>query len=425
MGQSNIAVVGCGPKAAAIVARAHCLNRFEGTGNQISVTVFEEHGIAAAWDGSHGYTDGDQKLCTPAERDLGFPYYSDEAFPDIAGMLKRDFSWDAFQLSPPHNKARYAEWVSRGRKPQTHREFANYIRFAFRQADNKPVFGKVTGIRRSRRHWTVEFNERKTGRPDAFEGFDGVVFTGPGPSLNKLTKTPFKDVYSGRDFWTHRRRILTNLGKRDAGVVIIGGGGTTAAIAAWLVRHLPDGRKINLVNTQGTLFNRTVNFFENRIFDDPEPWAAFYNDERRNFVKRLNRGVVWENVTDILSETEGLLFTPGRAIEIKAGTGGTKLVVVCENNTSDVPVEVPADVVVDASGFDAWWFTPLLPKALQGRVSRRNAERLEDGMLGDLSFDLPGWPRIHAPMHSQIIGPGYNSLMVLGGMAERVLRPYR
>ncbi len=67
----KIAVVGGGPKAAAICAKAWCLNQ---DSRQLRIQVFEKSGFGAAWNGRHGYTDGDQKLCTPAERDVGFPY---------------------------------------------------------------------------------------------------------------------------------------------------------------------------------------------------------------------------------------------------------------------------------------------------------------------------------------------------------------
>lgn len=35
-----------------------------------------------------------------------------------------------------------------------------------------------------------------------------------------------------------------------------------------------------------------------------------------------------------------------------------------------------------------------------------------------------GYPALHAPMLSSELGPGFGSLMVLGAMADRILRPY-
>jgi hypothetical protein len=67
----TIAVVGAGPKAAAIATKAWAL-RSAGI-KDVDVIVFDPEGPGAAWDGRHGYTDGQQLLCTPPERDLGFP----------------------------------------------------------------------------------------------------------------------------------------------------------------------------------------------------------------------------------------------------------------------------------------------------------------------------------------------------------------
>ncbi|MEJ8630188.1 hypothetical protein P0F65_10725 [Sphingomonas sp. I4] len=70
MPEQHLAVIGAGPKAAALAAKAYCLQQ---QGIPVAVTVFERNEIGANWTGDFGYTDGIQRLCTPAERDLGFP----------------------------------------------------------------------------------------------------------------------------------------------------------------------------------------------------------------------------------------------------------------------------------------------------------------------------------------------------------------
>ncbi|MES2351243.1 MAG: hypothetical protein V4641_27025 [Pseudomonadota bacterium] len=70
----QIAVVGGGAKAAALAAKAFALRKANVA--NIHITVFEKTEIGAHWTGKNGYTDGEQRLCTPAERDLGYPYFS-------------------------------------------------------------------------------------------------------------------------------------------------------------------------------------------------------------------------------------------------------------------------------------------------------------------------------------------------------------
>jgi mycobactin lysine-N-oxygenase len=78
----RLAIMGAGPKAAAIVAKAHVINCIEIGGAhpvRFEIDVFDPKGIGAHWTGGKaGYTDGAQALCTPIERDLGFPFGATE-----------------------------------------------------------------------------------------------------------------------------------------------------------------------------------------------------------------------------------------------------------------------------------------------------------------------------------------------------------
>jgi mycobactin lysine-N-oxygenase len=209
------------------------------------------------------------------------------------------------------------------------------------------------------------------------------------------------------------------------------------------VRNGGEALRIVLLHDQATLFTRTANFFENRIFDNEEAWQALSEKDRQTFVQRLNRGVVWESVTEILADAAQLALEPGRAAAIehgehRPGARQPDLVVRFSNHLMGETSHT-ADIVVDAAGFDPWWFRELvsaplraeLPKRL--RPERSEAERdaakeraaeLERTMAADLSLALPDWPKLHVPMLSQAVGPGYMSLMALGGMADRILDPY-
>lgn len=92
----RLAIVGGGPKAAALCAKIACLRDLFRV--PIEATVFERSTPGAHWSGGEsGYTDGVQCLCTPAERDLGFPY--SDAFGEpgkIAERMLAEYSWAAY-----------------------------------------------------------------------------------------------------------------------------------------------------------------------------------------------------------------------------------------------------------------------------------------------------------------------------------------
>src|SRR3546814_18362589 len=70
----TVAVIGGGPKAAAIVARAATLRELLGAAKVPDVLVFEKRAIGSARSGDGCYSSGHQTLCSPAEKDVGFPY---------------------------------------------------------------------------------------------------------------------------------------------------------------------------------------------------------------------------------------------------------------------------------------------------------------------------------------------------------------
>jgi mycobactin lysine-N-oxygenase len=112
---SSLAVLGGGPKGAAVAAKAAALLA-EGY-QPPAVTIFEPDKFGAAWTGTSGYTDGLQPLCTLAERDFGFPY-DRMTFGDAvaADMLSR-FSWHRFSVEEGIDDTLYENWVVQGRKP--------------------------------------------------------------------------------------------------------------------------------------------------------------------------------------------------------------------------------------------------------------------------------------------------------------------
>ena len=413
-------MIGAGPKGAAIAAKAWCLRKEH---FDVQVTVFDRYEPGAYWSGNHGYTDGEQRLCTPAERDLGFPY-SHALDASVAARMQANFSWQAF-LVAEGGGGRYADWVNHGRKPPQHQDFASYLAFAFERAETEPVIATVQKVTIENGKWSVITGRGRNA--SAYDGFDGLVVTGPGPAKSKVVQVKDARVFNGIDFWSRiaeRQAAIDALGVN--GVVIIGGGGTAAAVTAWFLRNnhrVP----IYLINSQAMLFTRTANFFESRLFDDEATWRALGPKNQRVFSERLNRGVVWETITDLLADAENLELLPGYAdrIEAPAPVGVSPLVVTYSNSQANGLMR-SAGLVIDATGFDEWDFLRLLPGEVQAQLSDDTMRKAKTAaMARDLSLPLEDAPRLHAPNLSEAIGPGFQSLMVLGAMSDRVLTPYR
>lgn len=421
MRKQRLAVIGAGPKAAAIAAKAACLCNLAEL--QLEVVVFERHEIGAAWAGNHGYTDGKQRLCTPAERDIGFPYVSEFGL-DSDRMLQARFSWMSYAIS----EGFYGDWVDRGRPKPTHGEFAGYITWCITQSKTTVHFGEVTALHHRSGKWIVAFNDIESGGPRKETGFDGVVITGPGPQSARLKHVADYRIFDGVGLWLPGTvSAAAEIAARtpDDPVVIVGSGGTAAAAAAALVRAQVKNEIIVLGN-QAALYARADSYFENRAFRDPKFWSSLSAEDRRAFSDRLTRGAVWSNVVDLLAEVSTIDYLQGEAIEVRydpvGNPGGTLMVDYRTSSDPNARIAQPASVVIDATGFDPWWFRSLLSKALARQTLRERSIRAT--MKSDLSLPLAGAPRLHVPMVGQAVGPAYNSLMALGLLSDVILRPY-
>ncbi len=425
----SIAIVGGGPKAAAIAAKAYVLRQLGRS--DVKVTIFEPNEIGANWSGRHGYTDGRAHLCTPAERDLGFPYDAGVYDRTVASRMYADFSWGAYLIDKPAGgRDGLNDWVNRGRLPPTHEAFAGYLGWAVSRSDatveaSEVISAVVEGDGWKLRRQVAGGGTKTVGR------FDGIVFTGPGEPLHRVERVGHSDrIADGRSFWNQVPALLEASKDSDDPIVLIGAGGTSAAIAARLLREA-SSHEIVILGDQAALFTRVETFFESQLFSDEDLWRRLDAGTRRDFTDRLNRGVVWATISEQLSRSPRLRFEPGRAqrIEVVSGAHGEEIVVVAKNGGKEFRIE--ASLVVDASGFDAWWFTRLLPDPyriqledadpeVQTQKRRDRAEQMTQHL--SLFDEAPG--PIHAPMLSQAVGPGFASLMVLGALSDRILGRY-
>jgi mycobactin lysine-N-oxygenase len=426
--KKHLAVVGGGPKAAAVAAKAHVLSQL-GLAD-VHVTIFEPKEIGANWTGRHGYTDGQARLCTPAERDLGFPYDAGVYNRSVASRMYADFSWGAYLIEkPPNGRGGFNDWVNRGRLPPSHADYADYLDWAIKRSGAKVEPSVVTDVVVDGDHWKLRRQAESGSKADG--RYNGIVFTGPGDPLNRIQRDGTSNrITDGHSFWSDVAGVIAAAANFDDPIVLIGAGGTSAAIAARLLRE-HSKREIVIIGDQAALFTRVETFFENQLFSDEDLWRRLSSSTRRDFTDRLNRGVVWATISDQLARSTRLRFEPGRAekIEVLAGPNGDEVVVVANNDGLEFRTE--ASIVVDASGFDTWWFSGLMPQEFRTRMEDGDVERqrekrtnLVEGMTKHLAlFDEAPGP-IHAPMLSQAVGPGFASLMVLGSLSDRVLGRY-
>lgn len=406
----RLLVVGAGPKAMAVAAKAYVLRELGLPAPQ--VTVVEPNAVGGNWLATGGWTDGRHRLGTSPEKDIGFPYHSTWArgHNHAVNQAMMAFGWTAFLV----DRGTYAEWVDRGRPSPEHNLWAKYLQWVARKSGVEVVRGRVRTVCAEGAGWRV-----------AVEGVDGetteidaqrLMITGPGDSRRALAEHP--KLLSIADFWDLAGRRKLPASSRAA---VIGGGETAGSAMDELVRH--DVLTVSVISPAATIYTRGESYFENSLFSDPAKWRALSVAERRDVVRRTDRGVFSVRVQETLLADNRVHHLQGRVVRVADQGDGVALTLRNESR----PDQTHAfDLVVDAIGGQPLWFLDLFDDevadlfelAVGGPVTQA---RIEAAMGFDLAVEgLPA--KLYLPnMAGLAQGPGFPNLSCLGELSDRIL----
>lgn len=429
MGKKKIAIVGAGAKAAAIVARAATL-RGLGWPEVPELVVFEKDHVGSAWSGQSGFSSGFLTLCTPGEKDVGFPY--DEAA--VSPALFARFSWSAYLVA----RKWMSEWVDRGRPHPDHRRWADYLQWVFYQARQATIHATVTRVTPDAGGWQVTYNE---GGASVTMQVDAVVLTGTGQSksVEAEADVPPDRALNAETFWSALPQMSTLDGKI---IIVVGDGGAAGTIVAWLADYYAE-RKVSIiaVNPMGTLFPRGDGYAERRWFSDPSDWTTLGSNHRQALIERTEAGVVSLRNKHLIDTATSVAYRWGYATKVRWDGDEVEVEVKYGDKLMD---PVRGHYVVSAIGFDGWSLLERVGGAAaealtdpNDRVLRSEVEaRMTPALTLPPSYPAgphipglsppPGLPAgLHVPGLAGLAqGPGMGNLGCLGLMANRVLFPY-
>lgn len=406
----TLVVVGAGPKALAVAAKARVLRQLGIPAPR--VIVIEKHAVGGNWLPTGGWTDGQHRLGTSPEKDLGFPYRSTlvRGHNQAINEAMMAYGWAAFLVE----QGTYSEWVDRGRPNPHHHVWAKYLQWAARKCDLDLVLGTVREVAAGNGGWVVTATDAE-GVSTRIEA-NGLMITGPGRSTKALAGHP--RVLSIAQFWDLACRRELPVSSR---VAVIGGGETAGSALDELLRH--GMLSISVISPMATIYTRGESFFENSLFSDPIKWAGLSFDERRDVIRRTDRGVFSVRVQESLLGDSRVHHLQGRAVRVADHRDGVALTLRNEMRPDQVQT---FDLVVDATGGRPLWFLDLL--------DREAAEMLELAVGGRLTQDrietAIGYDLAVAGMDAKLFlpnlagvaqGPGFPNLSCLGELSDRVL----
>jgi mycobactin lysine-N-oxygenase len=415
----TLAIIGAGAKAVAVAAKAAEL-RAMGV-EAPDVVVVERTAVAANWQASGGWTDGEHRLGTNPEKDVGFPYRSALVPRRNAELDERmtRHSWQAYLVGT----GQFAEWIDRGRPAPTHRRWSQYLRWVADAVGMTVVRGQVEtlAVRDSsnnpsdnrHRRWALHTRETTVLA-------DAVMVTGPGQAERSILPGNPR-VLSIAQFWHHAAQHDRITAER---VAVIGGGETAASMLNELFRHRVSS--VTVISPQVTLFTRGESYFENALFSNPTGWTQLTAAERRDAMARTDRGVFSSRVQDALLADDRIRHLRGRVAHAVGRDGQIRLTLSSNRGGEHVETVHGFDLVIDGSGADALWFTELfsqdtldlLELGLGGPLT---SERLQEAIGYDLAVtDVV--PKLFLPNLSGLTqGPGFPNLSCLGLLSDRVL----
>jgi mycobactin lysine-N-oxygenase len=408
----RLLVLGAGPKAMAVAAKAHVLRQLGLPAPQ--VIVVEAHAVGGNWLPSGGWTNGQHRLGTSPEKDIGFPYHSvwarnrnreiDEA------MLA--FSWTSFLVE----RGTYAEWIDRGRPGPQHHLWAKYLQWVADKTDVELVAGAVRKVSAGAEGWVVSVVDAD-GLATDIEA-ERLMITGPGNSRRALADHP--KMLSIADFWDLVGRRQLPVSSRAA---VIGGGETAGSAMDELVHH--DVLTLSVISPAATIYTRGESYFENSLFSDPAKWRGLSIEERRDVVRRTDRGVFSVRVQENLLGDARVHHLQGRVVQVADQDGSVALTLRNENRADRVHT---FDLVVDATGGQPLWFldmfdtdaADLVELAVGGPITQ---QRLESSIGYDLAVSGLD-TKLYLPNLAGLAqGPGFPNLSCLGQLSDRILGP--
>lgn len=407
----TLAVIGAGPKAIAVAAKAAELREMGVAAPE--VVVVERAGVAANWQAVGGWTDGNHRLGTGPEKDVGFPYRSSLVSRRNAELDERmtRHSWQAYLIAT----GGFAEWVDRGRPAPTHKRWSQYLGWVAETIGMNVVSGEVERISvgGDTHRWVLHTAEDTIGA-------DGLMITGPGQAERSVLPGNPR-VMSIAQFWHQAGKHELITAER---VAVIGGGETAASMLNELFRHRVS--TITVISPTVTLFTRGEGFFENTLFSDPTGWTGLTLAERRDALARTDRGVFSARVQDALLADDRIRHLRGRVAHAVARDERIRLTLSTNTGGEAVETVHGFDLVIDGSGADALWFAPLF--------SQDALDLLELGLGGPLTGDTlqehighdlaltDVFPKLFLPGLAGLTqGPGFPNLSCLGLLSDRVL----
>lgn len=153
----RLAVIGAGPKGIAVAAKAAELRAMGAAAPE--VVVIDRAGVAANWQAVGGWTDGQHRLGTSPEKDVGFPYRSSLVPRRNAELDERMMrhSWQSYLV----DIGQFAEWIDRGRPAPTHRRWSQYLNWVADNIGMSLITGEVTriGLGDDQNSWTLHTHE--------------------------------------------------------------------------------------------------------------------------------------------------------------------------------------------------------------------------------------------------------------------------
>ncbi|MEE4022150.1 SidA/IucD/PvdA family monooxygenase [Gordonia sp. PKS22-38] len=412
----TLLVVGAGPKAIAVAAKAKVMRDLGLPAPQ--VRVVESHAVGANWQSIGGWTDGRHRLGTGPEKDIGFPYRSTVAgraeHSELNAEISRRmlaYSWMSFLVE--HQT--YAEWVDRGRPSPAHHVWARYLQWVATRIDLDVVIGRVTAVSADDEQWFLEVAAPDGSAEDVIG--DALMITGPGSSEAALLDD--EHVLSIAAFWDRVSRRDLPVASRAA---VVGGGETAGSALDELARH--EVMSVSVISPGATIYTRGESYFENAMFSDPTGWAAISAAERRDVIRRTDRGVFSVRVQENLLGDERIHHLQGRVVSARRAGD---LVAVTLHNDGRPPQTLTFDLVVDATGGQPLWFLDLFTDDAADLLELTlgwppTLENIEAAIGHDLA--VTGLtPKLYLPNLAGFAqGPGFPNLSSLGELSNRILR---